>query len=282
LSQKVDSELEEQNLFRTGVLYTRLCENILINHSVGVHPEELAENGIIDCIIVETEDGFSQLGMMTRFLSRDLGLRQRNVAQHALDGFPSTLEKNIQSLADWNRFDNPSVTLVAIPSERQNSLLKGLILVPHDRSECYKKYAGWRYGIPKPHRDFFYNITYEAIAHAHKNWGCKRIGITHFYGDTKCRSCRPYHRDLTTCQVEAMVHFCNEHAGVKSFTFIDDYEGNQPLEIASEFNDMAETGMHRPISVHSMQHWGIDFLNLRWEKAASSKKLSQFLGMETD
>lgn len=113
-----------------GVLQTRLGEDIIINHPVGYRPQTLAERGLIDCVIVDTEDGFSQLGMMRHFLSEDLGLTERNLVKYVLDGFPDTLERNISSLADWNRFQNPEVTLVAIPSERQDSHSKGLILAP--------------------------------------------------------------------------------------------------------------------------------------------------------
>lgn len=244
---------------RVGILQSRLGESIVINHPVGYRPHTLAEKSLIDCIIVDTEDGFSQLGMMRRFLSRDLGLNERNLVQHVLDGFPETVERNISSLADWNRFKNTEVTLVAIPSERQPSHLKGVILVPHDGSECYRRYAGWEYGTPRPHRDFVYNVTYEAIAHAYNKWGCKRIGVTHYFRGK-------YHRDLTTCQVEAMAHFCNDHQGIESFTFLDDHGGNQPLEIVTEFNKLPDIGFHRPIFTKTIRFWGIDFITLKWTK----------------
>ena len=61
---------------RVGLLRSRLGDSIVINHPVGYRPETLAEKGLIDCIIVDTEDGFSQLGMMRQFLSQDLGFLQ--------------------------------------------------------------------------------------------------------------------------------------------------------------------------------------------------------------
>lgn len=247
-----------------GVLQSRLGENIIINHPVGYRLQTLAGRGLVDCVIMDTEDGFSQLGMERQFLSNDLGLIERNLVKYVLDGFPETLEKNISSLADWNRFRNPEVTLVAIPSERQDGNLRGLLLAPYDGSECYKQYAGWDYGWPRPHRDFMYNVTYEAIAHAYKNWGARRIGITHF---SRCKFGGKHHRDLTTCQVEAMVHFCSNHKGMESFTFLDPYEGNQPLEIVKEFNELQDIGIHRSIITNSIQLWDIDFVNLKWAKA---------------
>lgn len=264
---------------RVGVLRSRLDESIVIYHPVGYRPQTLAEMGLIDCIIVETEDGFSQLGMMRYFLSQDLGLNERNLAQHALDGFPDTLERDISSLADWNRFNNPEVTLIAIPSERQHSHLKGVILAPYDGSECYRQY-GWDYGTPRPHRDFIYNVTYEAIAHAYNKWGCKRIGITQFSRRKNRHDMTGmYHRDLTTCQVEAMAHFCNDHRGMESFTFLDDCEGNQPLAIAREFSELSNIGTHRQIVTKQIQFWGIDFVRLEWSK---NKNTGPSLTMQHD
>ncbi len=248
------------------VLHSQTGQHIVINHVTESHSsggprgvQNLAEIGLIDAIIVETEDGFSQLGMMRAFLSRDLGLNERNLLRHALDGFPETLEKNISSLADWNRFKNPEVTLIAIPSERQDSHLKGIILVPHGGSKCYRQYAGWDYGTPRPYRDFIYNVTYEAIAHAYKTFGARRIAVTHFASDK-------YQRDLTTCQVEAMVHFCNLHRDMHSFTFLDGHAGNQPLQIVQEFNAMTDVGIHREINTRRVIFAGISFVDLDWKK----------------
>lgn len=128
-----------------GVLHSRLGENIIIYHPVGFHIQTLAERNLVDTIIVDTEDGFSQLGGMRHFLSAELGLTERNLVEYVMNGFPENLEKNISSLADWNRSRTPEVTLVAIPTERRSSLLKGLILAPYDGSECYKKYSAPEY-----------------------------------------------------------------------------------------------------------------------------------------
>lgn len=242
-----------------GVLQSRLGENIIINHPVGYQLQTLVQRGLVDCVIVDTEDGFSQLGMMREFLSAELGLTERNLVKHALNGFPKNLEKNISSLADWNRSRIPEVTLVAIPSERPSSHLKGLILSPYDGSACYKKYSTPEYS--KTHRDFIYNVTYEAISCAYKTWGARRIGIAHF---SRSKYGGKYRRDLTTCQVEAMAHFCNIHKGVECVTFMDDSEGNHPLEVVKEFNETQGIGVHRTINTKTTKFWGIDFIDLDW------------------
>ncbi len=254
-----------------GVLRSRTGENIVINHVTGSHGvcgprsvKDLAEIGFIDAIIVETEDGFSQLGMMRSFVSRDLGLEERDLVRWVLDGFSDKLERNIASLADWNRARKTEVTLVAIPSSRSDGHLKGIILCPYDGSECYRQYAGWDYGTPRPHRDFVYNVTYEAIAHAYTTFGARRIALT--YCSRSKYTGTGYHRDLTTCQVEAMVHFCNLHRDMHSFTFLDEREGNQPLQIVQEFNAMTDVGIHREINTRCVIFGGISFVDLDWTK----------------
>ena len=85
----------------------------------------LARNGLIDAFIVATEDGFSPLGSERSFLSADLGIS----------------ESEIRQLADWNRFRNPEVSLIAIPSRRHSSLLRGVILAASETSESYRQFA---------------------------------------------------------------------------------------------------------------------------------------------
>jgi len=227
---------------------------------------EIIRKGAVDCVIVESENGFSQLGNMLPVLSEKLGLGLRNEVQHVFDGFPNEVKKNIADLSEWNRFENQFITLIAIPSERTFSSLKGLILVPYDGSKCYEKYTGWRYGTPRPHRDFFYNVTYEAISYAVNKWDCRNIGLTHFYRERKYMSEKPYHRDMTTCQVEAISHFCSENRSAESFTFMDMFEGNNPLEeVVEEFNGVEDIGCHRAIVTHTLQHDGVDFVTLNWD-----------------
>jgi hypothetical protein len=249
-----------------GVLRSLLGDDVLINHSIGFQIETLAQSGLLDALIVETEDGFSQLGCERRFLATDLGLQERNLVKWVLDGFPDKLEKNIASLADWNRSRTPEVTLVAIPSEMRDSYLKGVILSPYDGSECYKRFSSI-YG--RIHRDFMYNVTYEAISYAYRTWNARRIGLTHLsrkkYGGKYGRKYgENYQLDVTTCQVEAIAHFCGENKGMESFTFIDENTGNSPLAIMQKFNQSTDIGVHRPIQTKELDFWGIKFIDLDW------------------
>jgi len=242
-----------------GVLHSRLGEDVAIYHPLGYRFETLVNNGLVDAVIVDSVDGFSQLGRWRDFLSGDLGLDQRNLAQYWLDGCPEKLERNISSLADWNCM-REEVTLVAIPSGNAQGHLKGLILVPDIDSKCYCKF-------PSPlrksaiHRDFIYNVTYEAISHAYHEWGARRIGITHL-SRSKCNG--QYEHALTMCQVEVMFHFCAEHRGMESFAFLDCTEGNIPLRLVDYYNSKADIGCHRPIKTKRLEYWGIDFIDLTW------------------
>jgi len=91
----------------------------------------------VDAYIVATEDGFSPLGMNLRFLSDDLGV-------------PIS---EIKRLANWNRFENQRVSLVALPSRRSKSQMRGVIFAARETSESYKKFATPLYG--RPHRNFY-------------------------------------------------------------------------------------------------------------------------------
>ena len=246
-----------------GSFRSALGEDIVINHLIGYKAQTLIEKNVIDCIIIEAEDGFSQLGQMREFVSLDLGIEQRNLHKYVLDGFPDNLERNISSLADWLRARTPEVTLIAIPSANKDGHLKGLILSPYDGSESYLQFAHAEHA--KPYRDFVYNVTYESIIYAHSVWGVRNIGLTHFSRNNYKST---YNLDLTTCQIEAIMHFCNEYRGIESVTFFDDAEGNIPLDIVSKFSKSESIGGHHPIQKKILNFWGMDFIDLDWCSAS--------------
>ena len=133
----------------------------------------LARAGRVDSFIVATEEGFSPLGGGLAFFSEDLGISGRE----------------IKHLADWNRFQNPKVSLVALRSRRAGSLLRGLVLAASESSESYKQFAVPRYG--RPYRDFYYNVTYEAIAYVCGQWA---------HAASRCPTCRAVEPSTKTLQ----------------------------------------------------------------------------------
>lgn len=241
---------------QVGVIRSPCGRDVVVNHVERSRVEYLVDAGLVDCLIVECEDGFSDLGMMREFVSAELGIGRRDLVKHALDGFPPALEKNIASLADWNRARTDEVTLIAIPPDRADSRLKGLILSPYDGSKVYSKFSYLGYYA---HRDFMYAVTYESLRHAYERWGARRILVTHF-ARSKYRPI--YDRDVTTCQVEAMFHFAATHPEIESFTFFDGFLGNRPLDIVKRFNRLRDIGVHRPIKTKELEFWGMSFVEL--------------------
>lgn len=132
---------------KAGLLYNRFEESIRIAHEYRKSLQEQVDQGRIEALLIEPEDGFSLLGGTRDYLSEVLGLAERNLMQWALDGMKPDFEQNLSSLADWSRFTDPDVTLLGIPS-RQSSLLKGLVLVPYEGSLSYKQFAQARIVFP--------------------------------------------------------------------------------------------------------------------------------------
>ena len=206
----------------------------------------LASDAKIDAYIVSTEEGFSPLGSNLRFLASDIGVP----------------EKEIKRLADWNRFQNPRVSLVAIQSRKMGSLLRGVILAACESSESYKRFAVPRYG--HPYRDFYYNVTYEAIAYASQAWGARRLAISHLSG------CNCFHEDIATCNAEALAHYCDSSANsIESFTFLSDCDISlEHLAGIRRLNAEGETGQHHPILTETEHHEGHVLVHLDWSRDA--------------
>ena len=237
---------------KTSVIYkTKMGSDLLIRHLINMDVKELLQSKEIDCIVTECEDGFSQLGWMRSVISGDLGLNERSLVRYVLDGCPKDLKNNISSLADWCR-SNKDVTIVAIPSNLVTSQLKGIILCPYDAAESYKKFSVLEFR--KPYRDFMYNITYEALLYATNKWNIKNVGITHF---SRSKMGGNFKSDTTTCQLEAILHYCNEYPGLESVAFLDDVEGNNPIQLLENLQRNEVIGVHRPIKTSIMEHIGV-------------------------
>lgn len=207
----------------------------------------LARAGLVDAFIVSTEDGFSPLGANRRFLSGDLGIP----------------ENEISHLADWNRFENPRVSLVALRSRRSGSLLRGVVLAASESSECYKRFAVLGHG--RPYRDFYYNVTYEAIAVACGNWGAHRLALSHLSASGR------FHKDIAMCNAEALAHYCDApSADIQSFMFVGCCISLEHLANIARLNAEAKTGQHRPISTEVEHRDGYDLVHLAWGRGSAT------------
>jgi len=200
----------------------------------------LVSNGMVDVYIASTEDGFSPLGSNRRFLAADLGVP----------------EAEISRLADWNRFENPRVSIVAIRSRRNDSGLRGVILAASESSESYKRFAVPRYG--GPYRDFYYNVTYESIAYASSQWGAHCLALSHLSGSGT------FHEDIATCNAEALAHFCDATptAEVESMIFVGCCISREHLAGIARLNPESQTGQHHPIPTEVEHCDGYDLVHL--------------------
>jgi hypothetical protein len=176
-----------------------------------------------------------------------------------MDGMKPDFEPSISSLSDWARFTDPDVTLIAIPTNRTYGKLKGLILVPYADSLCYKQFAQGEFA--RPYRDFFYNVTYEALFYATHIWKAKRPAITHLSRE-KYREI--YKQDITTCQVEAALHISNEFKGIEEITFWDCTKGNDVFYSVEYLAKEKHSSRHKKIKVSIQKKGKIDFVEVDW------------------
>jgi hypothetical protein len=159
--------------------------------------EVLVHNGRVDTYIVAAEDGFSPLGRNMDFLSNDLGVPRSELAR----------------LASWVRNECQSVALIAVPSRNPAGSLRGVILAASETSNSYAAFAEPMFG--KPYRDFYYNVTYEAIAFAAKHWNASSIAISHLSASGR------FDADIAKCNAEALTHFCRDiPSAVEFFVFL--------------------------------------------------------------
>ena len=163
---------------------TRICSDDEYNFRTN------AETGDVDAFILPTDDGFSPLGIGRDFFADDLGIP---VVQ-------------IQRLADWNRYDNERVTLVALKSRKEEGWLRGIILAPYCGSRCFNDFRDSA-------RDFDYYVTYATIAYASNVWKAHRLGISHL----------PQCEAFVDGDIVALTRFCNRtvyKAALDSFSII--------------------------------------------------------------
>jgi len=215
-----------------------------IRSSFGKGFKQLAQDGDADVGIMSTEEGFSPLGASGKFFESDLAI---------------PYDSNIRQLAQWNRFENTKVTLIAFKSRRPNGALKGIILAPGSNTKSYEPFAGSPYS--RPHRDFYYNVSYEAIAYACFEWSAQKIAMSHL------SSCGQFAKDMAICQIEAASHFCNEHPNQspKSLTYCECCIRDEHFEGIASLETEVGANEHRPIRITTEQIGLANLLHLDWQ-----------------
>lgn len=231
-----------------------------IHHVCNLGLQELVTKGSVDCLISDSEDGFSQLGQVRAFLSEELGYPDTSLKRWTEIGYSDRLEPSIGQLADWCRDRTPEITLVVIPSRRVNSQLKGLILLPYDGAESYLKFANGEWA--RPYRDFIYAVTWQALFQACHRLCSRNPALTHLSRVKTWRN--EYKWESTYCQVEASLNFQDESVGLNSITFWDPCPGNPVANAIRYFHNGSNRSRHRPITCYSTEEWGIHFVTINW------------------
>ncbi len=200
-------------------------------------------NRDVDTYIMATDHGFSPLGQASPFLAYDLGIPH----------------EEIRELATWNQYENEKITLIALESRRSRGLLRGVVLAPCNGSKCYEPFAE-RAGND-PSRDFYYNVTYEAIAHVGRVWKARRPGMSHL-------TVSNFHEDVATCNAEALAHFCDEAtegSALDSFAFVGCCITREHLNGIKRLNAEGDVARHREITMHREFRDEVELIHLSWE-----------------
>ncbi len=206
--------------------------------------QDLAERGEADAVITSTEEGFSPLGLSREFFERDLGI---------------SYDEEIRPLARWNQDKNEAVSLVALKSKNSHGVLHGVLLAPGENCRSYTPFSS-PYGR-KPHRDYYYNVSFEAIAFLCKEWGARKIAISHLSASGR------FHEDMATCHVEALIHFCNEHPDFapKSFTFCGCCI--EPKQLSGAYKLVADEAntLHKSIEISEKELGSAKIISINWK-----------------
>lgn len=228
-----------------ATLQSKHGHQAVLGYDFHAYFKELAERGEADACIISTEEGFSPLGGSRDFLSRDLGI---------------PYEEEIKRLANWNRFENERITLVALASRRSGSRLRGIILAPGETARCYEQLPGSA-RCHRPCRDFYYNVSYEAFAYACRVWGARKLAISHLSG------CGSYHEDIATCHAAALAHYCDDHpeAVPDSFAFCGCCIRVEHLDGIRRLNAEGNKTSHRSISVTVEGQGDAKLIHLSWQ-----------------
>ena len=207
--------------------------------------KDLALRGDADVAIVSSEEGYSPLGVSGKVFERELGI---------------SFNDEIRPIARWNQDINEKITLIALASQNPNSSLLGVLLAPGENCKSYSSFA--RPNGQKPNRDYYYNISYEAIYYACYVWGARKLSISHLSASGK------FHKDMATCHVEALSNFCDKWPkfAPESFTFTGCCIDQNHLSGINKLYTEDLTVGHRLINVETESIGSAVLLHLNWNR----------------
>ena len=169
-----------------GGMSTRLsiCEDFDSLH-------QAIQDGEIDGVLVGCETGFSEFGFFNNFFADSFRVDYRFMRQ----------------LAEWNRFENPQVSLLGFsnPETAEHSKLRALALLPYGGDKPERGCLSYRpFASDRPSRDFHYNVAYAAFEMVGGRFGAKQLWVMNPAAPWS------FHEDIATCFCEALAHWCDD------------------------------------------------------------------------
>ena len=113
---------------------------VSVEHILSLTIDELVRSRKIDCLIIECEQGFSQLGQIEDFLTMDLALATNPNLQWEVDGIKEKIYPTLRGLADWARYRSPEIPHVGSTHPNLGGLLKGNLLSLYEGSRSYTRF----------------------------------------------------------------------------------------------------------------------------------------------
>jgi len=201
------------------------------------HPDRSTETfARMDALVIETNWGFNDLGIYGKYIAQAM-----DIDEYTFRFYGEPLIK--ESLP----------TIDVVPSLSPNPTLKAVALVSTPNCEAYEPFKG---SSGRPSKDFFYNITYEALS-ALVLMGCTNIGIAGLTGSLLYVDDSQYKNAVA----EAICHIAHDFPRLKRIQILSN--GPDISHGINYFNEFTqESGLHKKISIEKNDCYGLKRITL--------------------
>ncbi|MEA9602033.1 hypothetical protein VC188_07835 [Polynucleobacter sp. MG-28-Ekke-A2] len=193
--------------------------------------KEIELNSGVDGLMIETNWGFNDLGIHGQYIAQAMGIDEDVFRFYA----ESLMKEQLP-------------TIDIIPTQSLTPTLKAIALVSTPNCESYKPFYG---NTERPSKDFFYNVTYEALA-ALIGIGCKDISIAGLTGSLLFTEDPQYKNAVA----EATSHIAHDFPTLEKIQIVS-YGPDISFGINYFNAHKEETGLHKKIVVKSKDWFGI-------------------------
>ena len=205
--------------------------------SFNKNPDRSAETfSSMDGLVIETNWGFNDLGIYGKYIAQAM-----DIDEYIFRFYGEPLLK--ESL--------PTIDIV--PSLSHSPTLKAVALISTPNCEAYKPFMG---GSGRPNKDFFYNITYEALCEL-AQIGCTHIGIAGLTGSLLYVDDSQYKNVVA----EAVCHIAHDFPHLRRIQILSN--GPDISHGIGYFNEFKEEcRLHRKISIEKKDWYGLKRITL--------------------